>query len=82
MPRNGALLWAELPAGMDAAALLPVALERESVAYVPGNAFSFDRRAGTRAMRLNFSYPSVAQIEEGMARLGRIVREAAPRRAA
>jgi len=82
VPRNGALLWAELPAGMDASALLPDVLEREGVAYVPGNAFSFDRRAGTRAMRLNFSFPSVAQIEEGMARLGRVFREAAPRRAA
>jgi 2-aminoadipate transaminase len=82
VPRHGALLWAELPEGMDAAALLPGALEREGVAYVPGNAFSFDGRAGTRAMRLNFSFPSVAQIEEGMARLGRAFREAAPRRAA
>jgi len=82
VPRHGALLWAELPAGMDAAALLPDVLEREGVAYVPGNAFSFDRRAGTRAMRLNFSFPSLAQIEEGMDRLGRVFREAATRRAA
>ncbi|HVG44848.1 MAG TPA: PLP-dependent aminotransferase family protein [Longimicrobium sp.] len=82
VPRNGALLWAELPAGVDAAALLPAALEGEGVAYVPGNAFSFDGRAGTRAMRLNFSFPSVAQIEEGMARLGRVFREAATQRAA
>jgi 2-aminoadipate transaminase len=82
VPRHGALLWAELPEGMDAAALLPVALEREGVAYVPGNAFSFDGRAGAGAMRLNFSFPSVAQIEEGIARLGRIFREAAASRAA
>jgi len=82
VPRHGALLWAELPAGMDAAALLPAVLEHEGVAYVPGNAFSFDRRAGTRAMRLNFSFPSVAQIEEGMERLGRVFREAETRRAA
>ena len=82
VPRNGALLWAELPAGLDAAAILPAVLERESVAYVPGNAFSFDGRAGTGAMRLNFSFPSVAQIEDGMARLGRVLNAAAPRRAA
>jgi 2-aminoadipate transaminase len=82
VPRHGALLWAELPPGMDAAALLPTALEREGVAYVPGNAFTFDGRAGTRAMRLNFSFPSVAQIEDGMARLGRVFSEAVPRRAA
>jgi 2-aminoadipate transaminase len=82
VPRHGALLWAELPAGMDAAALLPGILEHEGVAYVPGNAFSFDGRAGMRAMRLNFSHPSVEQIEQGIARLGRVFREAAPRRAA
>ena len=82
VPRHGALLWAELPAGIDAAALLPSALEREGVAYVPGNAFSFDGRAGTRAMRLNFSFPSVAKIEEGMERLGRVFREEAGQRVA
>jgi 2-aminoadipate transaminase len=82
VPRHGALAWAELPEGMDAAALLPTALERESVAYVPGNAFTFDGQGARRGMRLNFSFPSLAQIEEGVARLGRVFREAAPRRVA
>lgn len=82
LPRHGALVWADLPEGMDAAALLPEALEREGVAYVPGNAFTFDGRGARNGMRLNFSHPTVAQIEEGMARLGRLFGEAAERRAA
>jgi DNA-binding transcriptional MocR family regulator len=33
-------------------------------------------------MRLNFSFPSVTQIEDGIARLGRVVRDTRPRAAA
>lgn len=82
VPRHGALLWAELPDGYDADALLRLSLETELVAYVPGSAFSFDGRQGKRGMRLNFSFPTLAQIEDGVARLGRVLREAAPRAAA
>jgi 2-aminoadipate transaminase len=80
-PRHGALVWAELPEGYDTDALLPAAIE-EGVAYVPGSAFSFDGRQGRRGMRLNFSYPSAQQIEDGIARLGRAARTTAPRAAA
>lgn len=82
VPRHGALVWAELPEGYDAGALLMPALETESVAYVPGTAFSFDGRGGARGMRLNFSFPSVERIEEGIARLGRVIRDGRPRAAA
>jgi 2-aminoadipate transaminase len=82
VPRHGALVWAELPEGHDTAALLLPALETEGVAYVPGTAFSFDGRGGARGMRLNFSFPSVEQIEEGIARLGRVIRDGRPRAAA
>jgi 2-aminoadipate transaminase len=81
VPRHGALIWAELPRGMDAGALLPRVLEEEGVGYVPGSAFAFDRRGGANGMRLNFSYPTPAQIEEGIGRLGRFFSRAlqAPR---
>jgi 2-aminoadipate transaminase len=82
VPRHGALLWAELPDGYDADVLLRQSLETELVAYVPGSAFSFDGRQGKRGMRLNFSFPTPAQIEDGVARLGRVLREIAPRAAA
>ncbi|MBM3471308.1 MAG: PLP-dependent aminotransferase family protein [Armatimonadetes bacterium] len=72
-PEGGLFLWVRLPEGMDAGAMLKVALEEEAVAYVPGQPFHADG-SGQNTLRLNFSYPSEAQITEGIARLGRIVR--------
>jgi len=82
VPRHGALLWAELPEGYDTDALLPVAVEQGDVAYVPGSAFGFDGRQGRRGMRLNFSFCDAGRIEQGIARLGRVLRDATPRAAA
>ena len=76
-PEGGLFLWVRLPEGMDAGAMLKVALEEEGVAYVPGQPFHADG-SGRNTLRLNFSYPSEAQITEGIARLGRIVRRSAP----
>ncbi|MBW3571048.1 MAG: PLP-dependent aminotransferase family protein [Gemmatimonadetes bacterium] len=74
-PRNGALIWVELPARYDTDALLETAMQA-GVAYVPGAAFAVPgSTAGRSAMRLNFSYCAPPQIREGMARLGRVLRE-------
>jgi len=74
-PRNGALVWAQLPRGMNTDALLRPALEA-GVAYVPGSAFAVPgSTAGRDCMRLNFSYPAPDAIREGIARLGRVFRE-------
>lgn len=74
-PRNGALIWAELPEGMDTGALLDTCMEA-GVAYVPGAAFAIPGTGvGTSGMRLNFSYCNPDQIREGMSRLGRVLRE-------
>jgi 2-aminoadipate transaminase len=66
-PAGGFYVWVTLPAGLDASALLPTAIEQR-VAYVPGTAFYTDGR-GRDAMRLSFSYPSEAAIREGIQRL-------------
>ena len=42
-------------------------------AYVPGTAFYPRKRDGRRAMRLNFSYPSTDDIDEGIRRIGSVV---------
>lgn len=76
-PEGGLFLWVRLPEGMDAGAMLKVAIEEEAVAYVPGQPFHADG-SGQNTLRLNFSYPSEAQITEGIARLGRIVRHSVP----
>ncbi len=75
VPGNGALIWVELPARYDTDALLERAMEA-GVAYVPGDAFAVPgSTAGRNAMRLNFSYCQPPRIREGMARLGRVLRE-------
>jgi 2-aminoadipate transaminase len=72
-PEGGLFLWVKLPEHMDAAELFPKAVERK-VAYVVGSAFHFDR-SGKNTMRLNFSYPTEEEIEEGIKRLAGLVKD-------
>jgi 2-aminoadipate transaminase len=75
VPSNGALLWVELPGGMDTGALLDTCMH-SGVAYVPGEAFAIPGTGvGRSGMRLNFSFCNPEQIREGMSRLGRVLRE-------
>lgn len=76
-PEGGLFLWARLPEGMDTEQLLPAAVEEEAVAYVVGSGFHADG-GGKNAMRLNFSFPSEQEIEEGIRRLARLVRRHLP----
>ena len=73
-PEGGLFLWVTLPDIVDTKAMQARALE-EGVAYVSGSAFYPRKRDGRTSMRLNFSYPSIADIEEGMRRLGTVVHE-------
>ena len=72
-PEGGMFVWLTLPKGADAAALLKRALAEENIAFVPGAAFFADG-SGENTLRLNFSMPNEAQIEEGIARLGRLLK--------
>jgi DNA-binding transcriptional MocR family regulator len=45
---------------------------REKVAFVPGRNL-IANGGGTNTIRLNFSNATEAQIEEGIARLGRVI---------
>jgi 2-aminoadipate transaminase len=76
-PDGGMFLWVKLPAGMDAVALLPKAVER-NVAFVPGAAFYSDA-AQNNTLRLSFVTASVEQINEGVALLAQTIREQLPR---
>ncbi len=78
-PQGGMFLWVKLPAGLDAAALLPQAVAR-GVAYVPGAAF-YAGQADPRTLRLSFVTASEDQIRLGIAALAAAVREALPRSA-
>ena len=72
-PDGGLFLWAQLPGGLRSDDLFADAL-REKVAFVPGSAF-FPAERRFDFLRLNFSNRPPEMIEEGMARLGRVVRQ-------
>jgi 2-aminoadipate transaminase len=75
VPAGGMFFWIELPAGIDALALLPKAVER-GVAFVPGAAFFADHpKANT--LRLSFVTVPPAQIERGIELLALALKEAA-----
>jgi Transcriptional regulators containing a DNA-binding HTH domain and an aminotransferase domain (MocR family) and their eukaryotic orthologs len=71
-PEGGMFVWVTLPKGMGGAELLVKALEAK-VAFVPGGAFYADG-SHTNTLRLNFSMSPAAKIEEGIARLGDVIR--------
>jgi len=72
-PEGGLFLWVTLPNGMSGKDLLPKAIEAK-VAYVYGSPF-FPTGGGEDTMRLNYSNATEEQIVEGIARLGKIIKE-------
>jgi 2-aminoadipate transaminase len=70
-PEGGLFLWLSLPRYVNTDDMIQKAIA-EKVAYVVGSAFYFDEPEHN-AMRLNFSYSSMEQIEEGVKRLARVV---------
>jgi 2-aminoadipate transaminase len=74
-PQGGFSLFLSLPAGLSAQALLPRAIER-GVAYTPGTAFFAESEAGEATLRLSFSAVPAARIDEGVRRLGEVIRDA------
>ena len=71
-PAGGMFLWLRLPAGMDAQALLPTAVER-NVAFVPGAPF-YATEADARTLRLSYVTASSAQIDTAIAALAEAIR--------
>ena len=73
-PRGGMFIWLRLPAGLDAQALLPAAVDA-GMAFVPGAPF-FAGQPDPCTLRLSFVTSTPEQIDAGMAALGRVVRQA------
>ena len=72
-PQGGLFVWATLPDYLDTTDLLALALSH-NVAFVPGRAAFLDGRGGS-SLRLNFSGSDAESIEEGIRRIGDLVRE-------
>ena len=73
-PEGGMFVWVTLPAELDGAELLAEALKTQKIAFVPGRAFFADGSNGN-TLRLSFSQADEATIEEGIRRLGELLKD-------
>lgn len=73
-PSGGVYLWVKLPEGMNGKLLLKET-QRAGVTFIPGYVFYPEKGRGNDHIRLNFSYPTVEQISEGMEKLGDAIRQ-------
>ncbi|MFA5138711.1 MAG: PLP-dependent aminotransferase family protein [Elusimicrobiota bacterium] len=71
-PAGGLFLWVTCPECVDTDDMFHDAV-KENVAYVVGSAFHCDG-SGRNTMRLNFSYPTPEKIDEGIARLAKVIK--------
>ncbi|HLT91919.1 MAG TPA: PLP-dependent aminotransferase family protein [Woeseiaceae bacterium] len=70
-PVGGAVLWLELPGGIDTEVLFERALE-EGISIAPGRIFSPSNRY-RNCIRLSFGHPWTDAVDDGLARLGALV---------
>lgn len=71
-PNGGMFLWATLPQGVSAMKMFPKALKKK-VVYVPGDPFYINTK-DVNAMRLNYTNADCETIEEGIKRLGDLLK--------
>ncbi len=76
-PRGGLFLWVRLLAAVDTLPLLHESVDRDKVAFIPGAPFFVDG-SGSNTLRLSFSNVSDENIELGLSRLSRRIRERQP----
>jgi len=74
VPEGGFFVWVELPAFLDAKALLAEAVEH-GVTFVSGDGFYPDGQRGRNCMRLAFCYAEPEAIAEGIRRLAEVVED-------
>lgn len=73
--RGGLFQWLDLPEGIDALGLLHDSLEQDQVAFIPGGPF-FAEAGRSNALRLSFSNVRDENIDIGLSRLSRRIRQA------
>jgi len=72
-PEGGMFLWITLPQNKSAMQLFESAIQ-QNVAFVPGNPFYIGKQ-DINTFRLNFTCSGPLEIEEGIKRLGKAIRE-------
>lgn len=73
IPKGGLFFWLILPEDKSAKELLQLAL-KENVAFVPGCSF-FPGKKMHNTIRLNFSNMTTEKLDEGLNRLGRVLKK-------
>ena len=74
LPVGGLFFWLTLKHKIDTRQLLKPALE-SGLAFMPGEPFYPERPAASGTLRLNFSHASAEQMQIGVARLAKLLRE-------
>jgi len=72
-PHGGMFVWVQTPPYIDTDALFVEAVKEKKVAYVIGSAF-YPYGEDKNHMRLNFTLSTLDQIEEGIKRLGELLK--------
>jgi len=79
-PQGGLFVWLQLPDRLSSDALLEHAHE-QGVDFSPGSVFYIDGAEGSDKLRLNFTAQPLENIEEGIRRLGKALRDCARNKA-
>ena len=72
-PTGGMFFWVRLPETLDAKDVFMEAIEH-NVAYVIGRPFHCDNSGGN-TMRLNYSFPTIEQIDQGVEQLAEAIKK-------
>lgn len=72
-PEGGMFMWVTLPEGMSSVELFNMA-SKVNVAFVPGDPF-YVGETNTNTLRLNYTNSNEKEIEEGIKRLGEVIKK-------
>ena len=72
-PPGGMFIWVRFSSDVDTAQLFQPCLD-EGVAFNPGAEWSTEPAAAKNYLRLCFAYPSMSEIDEGIARMAAVFR--------
>lgn len=75
-PIGGLFIFAWAPESVDTKEMIMDSVNKYGVAYVPGQSFFVDG-SGRNTMRLNFTFAKMEMIDEGIERLGKVIRQRA-----
>ncbi len=70
-PQGGMFVWFDLPENVNMLDFVEAAVEKH-IAIVPGNEFHVDSSKSCQSIRMNFSLPSLEEIEKGIKILGEL----------